>query len=172
MKTKLKTIMIILLVSLFAMPVWAGGAVETARERVAWAAEMGGLDPETAVPEAGLLYFVDLMSNFVESSSNQWISYLVLGNWSLNTRIEINTAFIPTGGTPNDIVARRTFINPNDIVYLGASQLGFNSFRPGIGSNWFVNVWNTTNTYFSAGVLLFNTEYGLTYIPSDGPYQI
>ena len=167
MKKVLFVIMAVALIGLLAAPAWAGSPQETtAKERVQAFVDMG-IGPE-AMPEVGLLYFIDLMSNAVSTSGN-WVSFLVVGNWSLTTRIEVFTAFIPTGGTPADIKVARFFINPNDIIYLTAFDLGFNEFG---NSNWFGNIWSDTNIYFSVGVLLFHTEFGLTWIPGDGPWQI
>ena len=166
MRKVLFIISAVTLIGLLAAPAWAGGPEETAREWVQRSVD-SGIGPE-AMPEAGYLYYIDLMSNAVSSSGN-WVSFLVVGNWSLSTRINVFTSFIPTGGTPADIRNREFFINPNDIVYLTAVDLGFNTFG---NTNWFGIIFSNTNIFYTAGVLLFHTEYGLTWIRGDGPWQL
>ncbi len=167
MKKTLLLITALVLIGLFAVPVWAGGPGDTAREWVERSLDSRGLAPE-AVPEAGYLYYIDLMSTGIDVNG-QWVSFLVVSNWSLNTRIHVFTDFIPTNGTPNDIESRDFYINPNDVVYLTANNLGFNNFP---NTNWFGVIFSDTNIFYSAGVLLFHSEYGLTWIKGDGPWQI
>jgi len=166
MKKVLLAIMAVALIGLLAAPAWAGGPEETGREWIERSVEKG-IGPE-AMPEVGFLYYIDLMSNASDYYGN-WVSILVVSNWSLSVRIRVFTSFIPTGGTPNDIVDRDFYINANDIAYLTAGDLGFNTFGP---TNWFGLVFDTTNNWFSAGVLLFHSEYGLTWIRGDGAWGI
>ena len=167
MKRMFYLLVAVAFVSFLALPAWAGGPEETGRDWVNRSMENMGIAPE-AVPEAGYLWYVDLMSNAGDSFGG-WTSFLVLTNWDLSTRIQVFTDFIPTGGTPNDIKRRNFYINPNDIAYLGPSQLGFNTFG---NTNWYGIVYSATNHFYTVGVLLYHTEFGLTWIRADGPYAL
>ncbi|MBW2624485.1 MAG: hypothetical protein JRD68_16370 [Deltaproteobacteria bacterium] len=166
MKKVLFAIMAVAFIGMLAAPAWAGGPEETGRAWIERSVE-SGRGPE-AVPEVGWLYYIDLMSNTSDAYGN-WVSILVAGNWSLSVRIHVFTSFIPTGGTPNDIVNANFYINANDIAYLTSSDLGFNTYGQ---TNWFGLLWSDSNIFFTAGVLLFHSEYGLTWIPGVGPYAI
>ena len=168
MKKTMKTILAVAFCFLAVSSAWAGGPEETGRQWVQRSLELEGRGAE-AVPEAGMLYYVDLMSNFSDVVNGGWVSFLVLTNWDTAYRIHVFTQFIPTGGDPNDIVGRNFYINPNEIVYLNSSQLGFESFGK---SNWYGLVYNDSDHYFSCGVLLYHTEFGLTWIRSDGPWAL
>lgn len=162
MKKVLFVIMAVALIGLLAAPAWAGGPEETAREWVQRSVEMDR--GPAAMPEAGYLYYIDLMSNAPE-----WTSFLVVANWSLIVRIQVFTEFIPAYGTPSDIRARNFWLNPNEIKYLNVHDLGFTTYG---NTNWFGVLFSATNNWFMSGVLLFHSEYGLTWINADGPYQL
>jgi hypothetical protein len=166
MKKVLFVIMAVTIMGLLAAPAWAGGPEETGRE---WIQRSIDADrgPEV-MPEAGYLYYIDLMSNATDATGG-WLSFLVVGNWSLNTRIHVWTQFIPSGGTPSDIRNRDFFINPNDVLYLTAFDLGFASYG---NTNWFGLIYSNTNIFYTAGVLLYHSEYGLTWIAGDGAWQL
>ena len=149
-----------LMISVTAAPAMAGGPSETARALIQSAVDKG-LGPQ-AVPESGLLYCIDLMSN-----SLNWKSYLVVINWDPNVRIHLWTYFLPAGGTPNDVQIKDFYINAQDIEYFDPNDLGFNDFGP---TNWYGIVWNDTDAFFTCGVLLYHTEFGLTWIQPWGPY--
>jgi len=173
MKKVILTFIVLGLIGLVAVPAWAGGPEETARERVeALAAQMqadGDIRAADIVPEAGYLYYIDLMSNASNPSSGGWTSFLVVGNWSFDVRIHLWTSFIPTGGDPTDIVTKEHFVSPNDIAYFDQFALGFSAFG---ATNWFGIVFSDTNIFYTANVLLYHTEFGLTWIPGDGAWQL
>jgi hypothetical protein len=141
---------------------WAGPAEETGRQLV----EQAMLDyPGFFVgvnPEVVAWYYLDLMSNF-----GGWQSFLVITNWDLERRIRILTRFIPTDGTPSDIVSAEHYIGPNAVAYLTSRDLGFSAWGQ---TNWFGYAIADTATYWGCGVLLYHSEYGLTWIKGDGPY--
>ena len=168
MKSSIKTILALALVFFAATAAWAGGPEETGKQWIDRALQEDGRSAE-AVPQAGFLYYVDLMSNASDPVSGGWQSFLVITNWDLSVRIRVITSFIPTGGTPSDIVNREHYINPNDIVYLDANNMGFNSYGK---SNWYGLVFNDTNNFYTCGVLIYHSEYGLSWIPAVGPYNI
>jgi len=162
MKKALFAIMAVALIGMLAAPAWAGGPEETGRAWIERSVE-SGRGPE-AMPEAGYLYYIDLISN-----APSWTSYLVVANWSLLTRIRVFTSFVPDTGTPDDIKDASFWIEPNGIKYLGATDLGFTTYG---NTNWFGVIFNANNNWFMAGVLLYHSEYGLTWIDADGPYQL
>lgn len=161
MKVLTKTALIVIFCCFIISPAWAGDSEETGRQWVERALEDGRF--AEAVPQAGLLYYVDLMSNASDPVSGGWQSFLVVTNWDLSVRIRVITSFIPADGNPSNIQNRQHFVNPNDIVYLDANQMGFNSYGK---SNWYGLVFNDTNNFFSCGVLLYHSEYGMTWIPA------
>ena len=172
MKKVVMTFMVVALIGLMAATAMAGGAADTARERIKAAAEMEAQGEDrfvNMVPEAGYLYYIDLMSNAVQITSGGWISFLVVTNWDFNTRIRTITSFAPTGGTPSDIVNAEHYINPNDVVYLDENDLGFRQYG---ATNWFGIIFSDTNNFFSCGVLLYHTEFGMTWIPAVGPFSL
>lgn len=165
-----KAILVLVVVALFGFSTvpatWAGPA-ETGREWIEWAMqESPGIFAEMN-PEVVAFYYIDLMSNALDAYGG-WQSFLVITNWDLSTRIRVVTSFVPTGGTPSDIVTTEHYINPNDIVYLTSRDLGFNTF--GQPTNWYGIAIADTLDWWSLGVLLYHSEYGLTYIRGDGPY--
>ena len=168
MKGSIKTYLALVFCFFAVSSAWAGGPEDTGRQWVERALQSEGKSAE-AVPQAGYLYYVDLMSNFSDPVNGGWQSLLVVTNWDLSVRIRVVTQFIPTGGTPSDIVTRDHYINPNDIAYLDPNQLGFNTYGK---SNWYGLVYNDTNIFFTCGVLLYHSEFGLTWISSTGPYQL
>jgi len=145
------------------VPSWAG-PLETGQQWIDRAMQQNPeLFTQAMVPDANYLYYIDLMSN-----APNWASFLVVSNWSLNTRIEIYTSFIPSTGTPSDIVNRLNYINPNAVVYLNAVNLGFTSYG---STNWFgILAAPNAPDYVSCGILLYSSEFGLTWVPTDGPY--
>lgn len=173
MKKVILTFIVLGLIGLLAAPAWAAGPEETGRERVeAVIAQMEAQGDQRFadfVPLDGYLYYIDLMSNAGGGTGSGWMSFLVIGNWSFSVRIQLGTSFIPTGGTPADIVNRTFFIDPNDIVYLDQYDLGFNTFG---STNWFGITFTATNDFYTAGVLLYHSDFGLTFIRGDGPWQL
>ncbi len=163
MKATMKTILAVVFCFVAVSSAWAGGPAETMRDWAARAAEQSGDRSAEAVPQAGYGYYVDLMSNSSDPVNGGWVSFLVVTNWDLSVRIRVITQFIPTGGTPADIITRQHYVNPNDIAYLDANTLGFNSYGK---SNWYGLVYNDTDNFFTCGVLLYHTEFGLTWIPA------
>jgi len=156
---------VVALVGFSVVAAWAGPAEETLAK---WADELmyqnPDLLPEGITPEVNMGYYFDLMSN-----SPGWDSFLVVTNWSLNTRIQFITGFVPTGGTPSNIVYREHYVDPNQVKYLNKVSLGFTSFGT---TNWFgIGIAIDPPDYISCGVLLYASEYGLTWIPGDGPYS-
>jgi len=165
MKKAIVVLVAVAFIGLSAAAAWAGPAEETLSQ---WAEQMQaqdpGLFPEGIVPQVNLGYYYDLMSN-----APNWASFLVVTNWSLNTRIQFNTAFVPTSGTPVDIKNRTHFIDPNEVIYLDQYALGFNTFGQ---TNWFgIGVALSPPSWVSSGILLYSADFGLTWVPADGPYQ-
>jgi hypothetical protein len=164
MKRAILLLAVFALIGFYALPSWAGPAEDTGRQ---WIERMAQQDPqlfsEGIVPEVGFLFYIDLMSN-----ASKWASFLVVTNWSMDTRIEIYTSFIPTNGTPSNIVNRLNYVMPNAVAYLDQVALGFTSWG---ATNWFGIVGtNDITSWVSCGVLLYSSEYGLTWITADGPY--
>jgi hypothetical protein len=162
MKKAILVLAAVALIGFYAVPSWAGPAEETARQWVDRAMQDSEISAEIN-PEVNMLYYVDLMSN-----SAGWASFLVVTNWSLNTRIEVYTSFVPTSGTPSDIRDRLNYVDPNAVAYLNAVNLGFASYG---FTNWFGIVFGNWPSYVTCGVLLYSSEFGLTWIPADGPYS-
>ena len=167
MKKTLIVILAVVFIGMMAAPSFAGGPADTGKQWIQKAVDKG-LGPQ-AVPEAGYMYYVDLMSNAIDQLGNQWGSFLVVINWDQNVRIHVFTGFIPAGGTPNDYTVRDFYINAQDVAVLTPFDLGFLDFG---NTNWYGMVWNDVNVFFSCGVLLYHTEYGLTWMTPWGPYSI
>jgi len=163
MKKLLMVILAVALISMLAAPVSASDPRETAQQWIDRSVENGSRSPE-AVPEVWEAYFVDFMSNVTNSG---WNSYLVIVNWDILSQIHVWTEFIPTGGDPNDIQATDFWIGPNDIAVRTTNQLDFNLFGQ---SNWFGILTADVTQFWTVGVLLYNSEYGMTWIRGDGPY--
>jgi hypothetical protein len=163
-----KAVLVMLVVAFIGFSVeaaWAGPAEETLRQ---WAEQMQAQGPEFfpegIIPQVNMGYYYDLLSN-----APGWASFLVVTNWSLNTRIQFNTAFVPTTGTPANITQRTHFIDPNEVAYLDQYALGFNSFGT---TNWFgIGVALSPPSWVSSGILLYSADFGLTWVPADGPYS-
>ena len=114
MKKAILVLAVFALIGFYSVPSWAGPAEETGRQWVERAMQQNPeLFPEGMVPNANYLWYVDLMSN-----ATNWASFLIVTNWSLNTRIEFDTIFAPTGGTPSDVKSRINYIDPNQVRYL------------------------------------------------------
>ena len=164
MKKAILVLAVFALIGFYSVPSWAGPAEETGLQWVERAMQQNPeLFPEGMVPNANYLWYVDLMSN-----APNWASYLIVTNWSLNTRIQFYTTFIPTNGTPSNIINKLIYIDPNKVVYLNANNLGFTSWG---STNWFGIVYAPgAPSWVSTGVLLYSSEFGLTWVPTDGPY--
>ena len=161
MKKAVLVMLVVAFIGFSVVAAWAGPAEDTGRKWVERAFASPNISAKGINPEVVALYYVDLMSN-----SGSWQSFLVVTNWDLDTRIRIVTSFIPTDGTPSDIITREHYISPNAVLYLDQYGMGFGSRK----TNWFGIVVADTTDYWTCGVLLYSSEYGLAWIPADGPY--
>jgi len=163
MKKVLMVLLAVALISALVVPVCSADPRSCAEKWIERAIDNGKISAE-AVPEVWQIYYVDLMSN---ASAQGWFSFLVIVNWDVSSRIQIQTQFIPTGGDPFDMQQADFFIDPNETAVMSGNQLGFNNFGQ---ANWFGIVWGDVVDWWTVGVLLYNSEYGMTWIPADGPY--
>lgn len=115
-------------------------------------------------------YYIDLMSN-ADVGIGGWQSFLVVTNWDKQAEITVRTEFSPIGRKPGDdivTITREHTIIPYDVKYLNANALGFTGY--GQPTNWYGTAMAYTRNWWSVGVLLYHSEYGLAWIRAGGPF--